>query len=99
MTTATKEEALSLLRHTRRDLIERARDIGRRIARSEGTVHARRIYAEMQDEIKAFGVNAYFLGAVFSTGDFEWTGEWYQVQKDDGKCHGGAGIKVWRLRG
>ena len=99
--TRTAEEALILLRKYRKALIQKGRILARQICEEEGTVHARRIYEEMKDEIKDKNVGSYWLGVIFAkANEFEWTGEWHTVHKyaDAENCHGPIGIRIWKLK-
>lgn len=99
--TQSKEEALDLLRKYRRELITKGRAIARRICAEEGTVHSRRVFAEMESEINSKGVDVgnYWLGAIFGSTEFQWTGEWYNVpQHTPTNNHGGNGVRIWMLR-
>jgi len=98
--TQSADEAIALLKKYRQGLIIRGRALARKICEEEGTVHARRIYEEMKQEIKDTEVGSYWLGVIFTHKEFEWTGEWHQVNKysDATNFHGPIGIRIWRLR-
>lgn len=96
--TQSTEEAMDLLRTYRRGLIAQGRRLARFLIQTEGTTHSRRIYDEMKDCADVSEVKWHWLGAVFASGEFEWTGKYHYVENKDTNIHGGRSCKIWRLR-
>jgi len=105
-TTVTKDEAMELLMAYRRWLIERGREIATEMCLRSGTVTSRDVRAAMNEEVaeaqasSGKSIKEHWLGAVFNTPAFEWTGE-YRHPGGGGYLpgtHEGQRVKVWRLR-
>lgn len=96
--TRTVEEALALLKRTKTDLINEAREIAVRICFERGEVHSRLVRGEMAKRSRLSGENERWLGAVFADPIFESTGRTVMVDDDERNIHRGRVVKVWRLR-
>jgi hypothetical protein len=108
MSIKTTEEAMVVLRETRRKLIDRARVVAVDLANANrGKVNVRAVRRVMEDEglLSNPEIKDYWLGAVFSKkGKFEWQGEYAKPDasfwQDKGKnFHDARPIKVWVLKG
>jgi len=98
---------MSVLRDTRRKLIDRAREVAVDLAKANrGKVNVRAVRAVMEEEglLNNPDIKDYWLGAVFSKhGKFEWQGEYAKPDasfwQDKGKnFHDARAIKVWVLK-
>ena len=95
--TRSTAEAMSLLRATRAERIEHARAWARVLIRRHGRTTSRAVRSEMQREGSLDPAESdYWLGAVFRTGEFAWTGE-YESYGDAARNIHERTIKVWRL--
>jgi hypothetical protein len=92
------KESIDLLKRTRADLMERARQVAREICEKHEVVTSREVFAAMKEEIEEAGVKGHFIAAVFTGKTFEWTGEWFDAYDYDGEVsHGPHRVKVWKL--
>lgn len=98
--TRSTAEAMKLLKETRGHLIAAGRSVAMRLATSHGTVNSREVHDEMAKlGLLEDGVVDHWLGAVFRTPDFVWTGEMHMPQHAlSGNTHAWKHVKVWRLR-
>ena len=108
MTTHSTEEAMALLKRTRAELIDIARQIAREQIEAHGSTHSRQVLEAMEqlgllDDTGE--ISDYWLGAVFRRTEFKWTGEWYHYSDDRVMSRNGKRrnihertIKVWQLR-
>lgn len=104
--TRSTAEAMELLRRTRARLIVEARQIARDLISQRGETHARAVLEEMAKRgmsADLAAVNAYWLGAVFRSREFKWTGRFYEppeseVKRDeDHNIHSWRPVRVWTL--
>jgi hypothetical protein len=96
--TATAEEALELLKQTRRDLIARGREVARAIAIEKGSVNAREVRAAMIAEGSYQKTTCdRWLGAVFNRSMFAPV-ELIRADYSDVPSHDGAHIRRWALK-
>ncbi len=102
-TTQSTEEAMALLKRARTAQIDQARILARELITRDGTTHTRIV----RDTLMARGlfdttVPEYWLGAIFRSRDFVFTGEFYDAPSKEGDAskntHARNIVKVWRLR-
>jgi hypothetical protein len=92
----TAGQALEFLRKYRADKIANARFVAAKMAVLNGVVTV----ADLREAIpglKATGGSQVWLGAVFASPEFEWTGRWVMAGSAARNIHPKP-IKVWRMR-
>lgn len=98
MTTHSTIEAMTLLRETRAQQIREARIIARDLIRRGGTTHSRAVRAVMAEgDLLTPEQPEFWLGAVFHSPEFEWTGDWFCYTDSARNVHERT-VKVWKLR-
>lgn len=102
MATQTTEEAMTVLKATRMRHIRKAREIAIELIEEDGETHSRAVRDVMiaRGELDT-GIKDYWLGAVFRTKDFAWTGRYFlppEPPPRKGKnIHAWRPCKIWTL--
>ena len=94
--TRSTGDAMKLLERRRATLIKTARRRAAIIAKQHGTVHSRQVREAMRDELDRDDAE-HWLGAVFRTSEFEWTGDWHTYSDAARNIHERM-VKIWRLK-
>jgi hypothetical protein len=97
--TKTTSQAAKLLNRHRGNLITKARAIAIDLAKANGTVHSREVRAEMdkQGHLTNPALADHWLGVVFRSSVFVWTGQYFSYRDDSRNVHERT-VKVWKLR-
>jgi len=96
--TRSTGDAMKLLERRRAEKISRARELAADIARRCGSVHSRAVRIAMAaDGQLSDNEPEFWLGAVFRTSEFEWTGEYFTYSDGARNIHERM-VKVWRLK-
>lgn len=97
MSTHSTDEAMSILKATRRRLINLAREVARSLIAQTGFTTTEAVRQQMiLDGTYDDSVKGYWLGAVFNRAGFIWTGR-YQSYTDDVRNIHERTVKVWTL--
>lgn len=99
--TRSTEEAMQVLATTRAFLINKGREVAEELIQRNGSTHSRAVRAALVNrgiltpDIEAT-MKEFWLGAVFNSKRFTWTGEWFNYSDSARNVHERT-VKVWRL--
>lgn len=91
-------QAQRVLEAYRSKLIARGREVAIEIAKKRGTVHSRQVRQRLDKEGLLVNplVGEFWLGMVFRSNDFKWTGDYYHYSDSSRNIHERT-VKVWEL--
>jgi hypothetical protein len=88
---------MALHRATKPRLIETARAIAKELIQKHGMTQIREVYGELCDRgLMPLESRDFWLGAVFRSPEFAWTGRYYSYS-DPGRNIHERTVKVWTL--
>jgi hypothetical protein len=96
--TRSTGQATQVLKTYRLKLIARGREIAKAIAKRRGKVHSRQVRQQMEKEGLLVNplIGDFWLGIVFRSDDFKWTGEYFRYSDSARNIHERT-VKVWTL--
>lgn len=95
--TRSTREAMKRLSTKSPYLISRGRSIAEAQAHRDGSTHSRKVRAEMKEKgLIAEEQSEFWIGAIFRSAEFEWTGEYYHYSDSSRNIHERT-VKIWKL--
>jgi histone H3/H4 len=98
---SSTDAAMALLEYTRQKQLKIARDIAWQLTEHGKTVTSRDVVAVMVTQgLYEKDIPAVWLGALFKTPEWEWTGKYaqYAVPRTAKRTHAWRTVMVWRRR-